>query len=82
MAGGFGSTELESPFIGSRRSIGRGKRLRRLPSAIPISHLALTQIYAARAYFHASRHEIEAELATDDAEYDELKQVSVNSLTA
>jgi uncharacterized protein (DUF433 family) len=37
-------------------------------------HLALSQIYAALAYFHANRHEIEAELATDDAEYDELKQ--------
>ncbi len=37
-------------------------------------HLALSQIYVALAYFHANRDEIEAELATDDAEYDELKQ--------
>jgi len=37
-------------------------------------HLALSQIYAALAYFHANRHEIEAELAADDAEYDGLKQ--------
>jgi uncharacterized protein (DUF433 family) len=39
-------------------------------------HLALSQIYTALAYFHANRHEIESELATDDAEYDELKQRS------
>ena len=37
-------------------------------------HLALSQIYAALAYFHANRDEIESELAADDAEYDELKQ--------
>ena len=37
-------------------------------------HLALSQIYAALAYFHANRDAIEAELATDDAEYHELKK--------
>ena len=38
------------------------------------THLTLSQIYTALAYFHANRDEIETELAAADAEYDELKQ--------
>ncbi len=38
------------------------------------SHLTLGQVYAALAYFHANRDEIEAELAADDSEYDALKR--------
>jgi uncharacterized protein (DUF433 family) len=34
-----------------------------------ISHLSLAQVYAALAYYHANRDEIEAELAEEDAEY-------------
>jgi uncharacterized protein (DUF433 family) len=34
-----------------------------------ISHLNLAQVYAALAYYHANREEIEAELAEADAEY-------------
>ena len=37
------------------------------------SHLSLSQIYAALAYYHANRNEVEAELADDDLQYDELK---------
>jgi uncharacterized protein (DUF433 family) len=37
------------------------------------SHLSLSQIYTALAYYHANRSEIDAELAADDARYDELK---------
>jgi uncharacterized protein (DUF433 family) len=37
-------------------------------------HLALSQIYAALAFFHANRDKINSELAADDADYDELKQ--------
>ena len=37
-------------------------------------HLNLSQIYAALAFFHANREEIEAELAAADREYDDLKQ--------
>ncbi len=35
-------------------------------------HLSLGQVYAALAYFHANRSEIEAELAAADAEYNRL----------
>lgn len=39
-------------------------------------HLALSQIYAALAYYHANRAEIEADLAASDEEYDELRRQS------
>jgi uncharacterized protein (DUF433 family) len=35
-------------------------------------HLAISGIYAALAYYHANREEIDAMLAADDALYDEL----------
>lgn len=35
-------------------------------------HLSLGQVYAALAYYHANRSEIESELAAADAMYDEL----------
>lgn len=34
-----------------------------------ISHLSLAQVYAALAYYHINRDEIEADLAEEDAEY-------------
>jgi uncharacterized protein (DUF433 family) len=37
------------------------------------SHLSLGEVYAALAYYHANRAEIESELATADARYDELR---------
>jgi uncharacterized protein (DUF433 family) len=37
-------------------------------------HLSLSQIYAALAYYHANRDEIESALAAGDAQYDELSQ--------
>lgn len=37
-------------------------------------HLTLGQVYAALAWFHANREEVEAELAAADAEYEALKQ--------
>ena len=36
-------------------------------------HLSLSQVYAALAYYHANRAEIESALAAADALYDELK---------
>ena len=36
-------------------------------------HLSLSQIYAALAYYHANRDEIESALATADAQYDDLR---------
>ena len=37
-------------------------------------HLSLGQVYAALAYYHANRTEIESELAAADALYDELSR--------
>lgn len=34
-----------------------------------LNHLSLAQVYAALAYYHANRDEIEAELAEEEAEY-------------
>ena len=36
-------------------------------------HLSLCQVYAALAFYHANRAEIEAELAAADAAYDDLR---------
>ena len=36
--------------------------------------LSLAQVYAALAYYHANRAEVESELAAADALYDELKR--------
>jgi uncharacterized protein (DUF433 family) len=38
-----------------------------------MSHLNLAQVYAALAYYHANRDEIEADLAAEDAEYWKLE---------
>ncbi len=37
-------------------------------------HLSLGQVYAALAYYHANRAEIESALAAADARYDELRE--------
>ena len=37
------------------------------------AHLSLCQVYAALAYYHANREEIETALTAEDAKYDELK---------
>lgn len=42
-------------------------------------HLSRGQIYAALAYYHTNRAEIDAELAAADAEYDNLKSRSDDS---
>jgi uncharacterized protein (DUF433 family) len=34
-----------------------------------MSHLSLAQVYAALAYYHVNRDEIEADLVAEDAEY-------------
>jgi len=39
-----------------------------------IGHLALAQVYAALAYYHANRNEIEADLAAEEAEVEVLEQ--------
>ena len=37
-------------------------------------HLSLGQVYAALAYYHANRDEIDSVLATADLQYDELRR--------
>jgi|SRR3982750_2051613 uncharacterized protein (DUF433 family) len=37
-------------------------------------HLSLAQVYAALAYYHANREEIEADLAGDERLYDRLAE--------
>ena len=40
-----------------------------------MSHLSLAQVYAALAYYHVNRDEIEADLAGEDAEYWKLAKL-------
>jgi uncharacterized protein (DUF433 family) len=44
-----------------------------------IGHLTLAQVYAALAYYHANRDEIEADLAADESQVDALEQQHVRS---
>ncbi len=37
-------------------------------------HLSMGQVYAALAYYHANRDELESELAAADGGYDQLRQ--------
>jgi uncharacterized protein (DUF433 family) len=37
-----------------------------------MSHLSLAQVYAALAYYHANKEQIEQDLLEEDAEYDRL----------
>jgi len=39
-----------------------------------IGHLTLAQVYAALTYYHANREEIEADLASEDAEAEVLER--------
>ena len=39
-----------------------------------IGHLTLAQVYAALAYYHANRNEIEADIVDDDAEAARLEE--------
>jgi uncharacterized protein (DUF433 family) len=78
-----------SPDIGNGRPIitGTGTSVRRVvvlykqgataeEIARRMSHLSLAQVYAALAYYHANRDEIEADLAEEDAEYWKLASLS------
>jgi len=44
--------------------------------------LSLAQIYAALAYYHANRTEVESELAAADAQYDDLKRQGESQVDA
>jgi uncharacterized protein (DUF433 family) len=39
-------------------------------------HLSIAQVYAALAYYHANRAEVEADIAREEAEYDRLANES------
>jgi uncharacterized protein (DUF433 family) len=42
--------------------------------AYQYGHLTLAQVYAALAYYHANREQIEAEIAADETEADRIEQ--------
>jgi uncharacterized protein (DUF433 family) len=69
------------PFIsGTRTSIRRVVVLYKQGATAEeivrrMSHLSLAQVYAALAYYHANRDEIEANLAEEDAEYWKLAEL-------
>ena len=45
-------------------------------------HLTVAQVYAALAYYHANQAEIEAELASDEAEAELVEAERLNQLQA
>ena len=83
----IGSLIVRTPDVrgGRPRIAGTGVTVRRIvqwyklglsPEEIParIGHLTLAQVYAALAYYHANREEIEADLAAEKAEADRLER--------
>lgn len=74
----------DRPIIaGTRTSVGRVVVLYKQGAvaeeiARRLSHLSLAQVYAALAYYHANRDEIEADLAEEDAEYWRLAALHSN----
>jgi uncharacterized protein (DUF433 family) len=47
-----------------------------------IPHLSLAQVYAALAYYHANRAEMEAEMAAEEAESDRLEREHLRNAKA
>jgi len=83
----IGTLIVRSPEIrgGRPRIAGTGVTVRRIvgwyklglsPEEISteIPHLSLAQVYAALAYYHANREEIEADIAAEDAEAERLER--------
>ena len=83
----IGSLIIRSPEIrgGRPRVAGTGVSVRRIvgwykrgltPEEIvdQFGHLTLAQVYAALAYYHANRDEIETDLASEEAEATALAQ--------
>ncbi len=88
----IGTLIVRSPEIrgGRPRVAGTGVTVRRIvdwcklglsPEEIAsrIGHLTLAQVYAALAYCHVNRDEIEADLATEEAQVDVLEQQHAQS---
>jgi uncharacterized protein (DUF433 family) len=83
----IGTLIVRSPEIrgGRPRIAGTGVTVRRIvgwyklglsPEEISteIPHLSLAQVYAALAYYHANREEIEADTAAEEAEAERLER--------
>jgi uncharacterized protein (DUF433 family) len=83
----IGTLIVRSPEIrgGRPRIAGTGVTVRRIvgwyklglsPEEISteIPHLSLAQVYAALAYYHANREEIEADIAAEEAEAERLER--------
>lgn len=84
----IGTLIVRTPEIrgGRPRIAGTGVTVRRIvgwyklgltPEEIAdrIGHLSLAQVYAALAYYHANREEIEADIAAEEIEAERLEQV-------
>ena len=83
----IGTLIVRTPEVrgGRPRIAGTGVTVRRIvgwyklglsPEEIAdeFGHLSLAQVYAALAYYHANREEIEADLAGEEAEAERLEQ--------
>ncbi len=70
-----GRPRIAGTGIGVRRIVGWYK-LGLSPEEIAhkISHLTLAQVYAALAYYHGNRDEIEADIAAEEIEVERLER--------
>ena len=88
----IGTLIVRSPEVrgGRPRIAGTGVTVRRVVSwyklglspeeiADELGHLTLAQVYAALAYYHANREEIETDLESEEAEVEKLEQKVTNS---
>jgi uncharacterized protein (DUF433 family) len=68
-----GRPQIAGTGVSVRRIVGWYK-MGETPEEIAdqYGHLSLAQVYAALAYYHANREEIEADLTQEAAEYDRL----------
>ncbi len=75
-----GRTRIASTGVTVRRIVGWYK-LGLSPEEIAdkFGHLTLAQVYAALAYYHANREEIEADIAGEEAETERLEQEHLRS---
>ena len=66
--------------------IRKGRRSRVLQTAEEIAaeypHLQLAQVYAALAYYHANRQEVEADITAEEADSERIEQEHLRVLRA
>jgi uncharacterized protein (DUF433 family) len=87
IASDIGASIVSTPEIrsGRPRIAGTGVTVKRVVSwyklglspeeiADEMGHLTLAQVYAALAYYHANRNEIEADIVDDDVEAARLEE--------